>query len=71
MLTIVLVYVGYKTIRKGINIYEQETAGKIKSTFIEYVDREENEGNENTHSYDPLISEVRNIHLIRDKFSYF
>ena len=45
MLTIVLVYVGYKTITKGVNIYKQETAGKIKSTFIEDVNRDENAEN--------------------------
>ena len=56
LLTVVLAYVGYKTISKGVNIYKQESAGKVKSTFIENVNRDDS--NENTHSYDPLISEV-------------
>ena len=58
LLTIVLAYVGYKTISKGVNIYKQESAGKVKSTFIENVNRDD-DSNENTHSYDPLISEVK------------
>ena len=67
LLTLVLAYVGYKTISKGVSIYKEESAGNVKSTFIENVNRDDS--NENTHSYDPLIIEVS--FLFDDKMMTF